>query len=362
MKVLFLIEDFKIGGVEKSLVDLLGSLNLDFAQYSVLTWGDDFSLLEERTLNEKIKIRKLFNIKKLIATDSIYINKFLNYVNVLILHLYLLFKNYDVIINYHYCQNWRYSYLKPKCRRYIAAYHEGIIYDECFSKRITKHLFKLFFISERVKEKVDDRFDYLNNRTELLGNVINYNEILEKSNAYDVELSDNLNILTVARFSFDKGIDIAIESAGILKRMNLDFNWYFIGSGTERLNLEKMVKEKGLDDNVIFLGYKNNPYPYINKCDLYVQPSRSESFGITIAEALIFDKSIISTSTYGPVQYFSDFSNIEFCDISPEALANSIMEKSKNRCSFDSSDFVKNYISKHNKMILSVIYESLSDM
>ena len=43
-----------------------------------------------------------------------------------------------------------------------------------------------------------------------------------------------------------------------------------------------------LNNNIILLGNKNNPYPFFKDCDIYVQPSRHEGYCITLAEARIF--------------------------------------------------------------------------
>lgn len=346
-KILLFLEDFKIGGVEKSLLDLTEKLSAYPLKITVLTYGDDFSLLSKSLINDNVKIKKVFNIKKVVKSKNVLFNKFLNYVNVLIMHIYLLFKKYDVIVNYHYCQNWRYSLIKFHCKKYIAVYHDGVIYNECFSEKVTKNLHKLLFVSNEVKENIEKNFSYLNDKTELIGNIIDYDKIIRKSAEYDVDFSGDLNIVTVARLTSDKGIDLAVEAASLLKQYGMDFKWYFVGNGAELKNLEELVCKFGLESNVVFAGFNSNPYPYIKNCDLYVQPSKSESFGITILEALILQKNIISTKTVGPLQYFSRFSNVNFCDISSDAIANSII-KTINQNSLADITSVKQYIEDSN--------------
>ena len=60
-----------------------------------------------------------------------------------------------------------------------------------------------------------------------------------------------------------------------------------------------MIKKNNLEEHFILLGTKNNPYPYIKQCDIYVQPSRHEGYCITLAEARAFNKPIITTDFVG---------------------------------------------------------------
>ena len=51
-----------------------------------------------------------------------------------------------------------------------------------------------------------------------------------------------------------------------------------------------------MEENVIILGKKENPYPYIKACDIYVQPSRYEGKSVAVREAQILGKPIIITN------------------------------------------------------------------
>jgi glycosyltransferase involved in cell wall biosynthesis len=60
--------------------------------------------------------------------------------------------------------------------------------------------------------------------------------------------------------------------------------------------LKQQIVESNIEKNVILLGQKNNPYPYMKMCDIYVQPSRHEGYGITILEAKILEKVIVASN------------------------------------------------------------------
>ena len=51
-----------------------------------------------------------------------------------------------------------------------------------------------------------------------------------------------------------------------------------------------------MEDRVIILGKKDNPYPYIRACDLYVQPSRYEGKAVTVREAQLLGKPVVITN------------------------------------------------------------------
>ena len=105
------------------------------------------------------------------------------------------------------------------------------------------------------------------------------------------------NIVTVARLVEGyKGYDIAVEACKILKDKGYKFKWYAIGEGHDREKIENRIKHNNLEKEFILLGNKDNPYPYMKKCNLYVQTSRKEGFGLTVVEAKILKKPIVCTN------------------------------------------------------------------
>jgi glycosyltransferase involved in cell wall biosynthesis len=75
----------------------------------------------------------------------------------------------------------------------------------------------------------------------------------------------------------------------------VDLRWYIIGFGDEA-PIRKAIAESGMEEHVILLGKKENPYPYIKACDIYVQPSRYEGKSVTVREAQMLCKPIIVTN------------------------------------------------------------------
>lgn len=112
-------------------------------------------------------------------------------------------------------------------------------------------------------------------------------------------VSDKKRLCSCGRMSPVKGFDLAVEAARILKEKGVSFVWYFVGDGPERASLESRAHGYGLDEEIVFVGMQTNPYPWIAGCDVYVQPSYEEAHPLTVMEALILCRPVVSTATVG---------------------------------------------------------------
>jgi glycosyltransferase involved in cell wall biosynthesis len=102
-----------------------------------------------------------------------------------------------------------------------------------------------------------------------------------------------INLLSVGRFTHPKNYDNVPD---ILKNINGNVKWYIIGYGGDEPLIRQRITEAGMESKVIILGKKENPYPYIKACDLYVQPSRYEGNAVTVREAQILGKPVVVTN------------------------------------------------------------------
>lgn len=112
-------------------------------------------------------------------------------------------------------------------------------------------------------------------------------------------------LLTVARVTHPKGIDIAIGAASKLKSAGYGFTWYVVGDGEDMAMCRRLVKEAGLEDYFVLLGARKNPFPCYRDCDIYVQPSRWEAYCLSLAEARAFAKPIVTTDFIGAREQIS---------------------------------------------------------
>ena len=109
-----------------------------------------------------------------------------------------------------------------------------------------------------------------------------------------------INLLSIGRFTnqknFDNLPDICKKTLELLKEKNIDVRWYIIGFGADENLIRQKIVETGMQEHVIILGKKENPYPYIKACDIYVQPSRYEGKSVTVREAQMLYKPVVVTN------------------------------------------------------------------
>lgn len=104
-------------------------------------------------------------------------------------------------------------------------------------------------------------------------------------------------LLSVGRYTYAKNYDNLPDIARRLVKEygKKDLRWYIIGYGDDSL-IRSKIRESGMENHVILLGKKDNPYPYIKACDIYVQPSRYEGKSVTVREAQILCKPVAVTA------------------------------------------------------------------
>lgn len=152
-------------------------------------------------------------------------------------------------------------------------------------------------ISETCVNILKKYFPSIKDKFYVLPNLSSSQFIYKLANEYEAtELNGENIILSIGRLSNQKGFDYAVEAASILKRRNYSFKWYVIGDGELKEQLVKQIKALGVKDHFFLLGVKINPYPYIKKCDIFVQTSRFEGKSIVLDEAKIMNKPIVVTN------------------------------------------------------------------
>lgn len=153
-------------------------------------------------------------------------------------------------------------------------------------------------ISNDVTSAFLTKFPSLDNKIVYIENILSKEFIDEQANFIDVSKemdNSSIKLLSIGRFSEAKKFDEVPQIASIIKSKGIDFKWYLIGYGGDEELIRTKIAEFNMEDTVIILGKKDNPYPYIKACDIYLQPSRYEGKAVTVHEALILNKPIIIT-------------------------------------------------------------------
>ena len=169
--------------------------------------------------------------------------------------------------------------------------------DRKFQREFYKEYKKIVAVSQSTKEIFIETFKEFEDKMEVIHDINDFN-LINKMASVGESYNDNfkgIKILTIGRLAYQKGYDIALDACKELKEKGINFRWYVLGKGPLKDEIEKYIKEQGLEENFILLGVTSNPYPYIKNCDIYVQTSKFEGFGIAIAEARMLNKPVVTT-------------------------------------------------------------------
>lgn len=154
-------------------------------------------------------------------------------------------------------------------------------------------------ISENVTETFLSGFPSLKEKIVLIENILPKALIGGQANAFPVEKEmpndTAIKLLSIGRFSNPKNFDNVPDICRRILEAGLDIKWYLIGYGGDEPLIRRKISEAGMENRVVILGKKENPYPYIKACDLYVQPSRYEGKAVTVREAQMLCKPVVIT-------------------------------------------------------------------
>ena len=331
-KILISSFSMGIGGVERSLINMLENFDYDNYDLDLMLYKHEGEFLE--FIPSKVNLLNEIDgyndfgtpIKNLILKGKISLAlarlraKFISIVIKKIKHIedisyyqdqlskkfsqsYLsnLDKEYDVAISYV----WPHDFIanKVKANKKIAWIHTDystIEIDRKYDLEIWNKFDYIISISEECTNSFLKEYPTLKDKIIYMENITSP-EFIKKMAEDKIEeeiINDNTyKLVTVARLSPPKGIDNAVRAMKILKDRGINnIKWYVIGYGPEENKIKMLIDDLDLKEQFILLGKKTNPYPYIKQCDLYVQPSRYEGKAVTITEAQILQKPILVTN------------------------------------------------------------------
>lgn len=183
---------------------------------------------------------------------------------------------------------------------WIHTDYTRILIDVEAELKMWERLDYIVSISEEVGNRFCEVFPSLRPKLVLIENILNADYIRKRAKECIVSLCDDSEtvcLLTIGRFSPPKKMEEIPAICRKIIEKGLSIKWYIIGYGSEKIEriVRDNAKNEGVGDEVVILGKQDNPYPYINACDIYVQPSRYEGKSITVREAQILCKPVIVT-------------------------------------------------------------------
>ena len=346
-RIAIVSKNIGVGGVEKALISMLH--DIDYSKFCVDLFlpeivKDNFLPAEinikifENALNiQEFKYSMVHPIQMFNGVFSLLKNRFLKsrkYIDELKEKKFLYKRNlekYYVVISYDGPLGFStfYSLYNLQADKKKIWIHGNIIQDR-IPQNIIKDYYSQFdemiFVSKMIREEFLFYYPEYSEKSKVYYNHINEEKIKKLANQEEVKKNKKLEILTVARISYEKGIDIAIECGKILKDTGVDFIWYICGTGVLFKEMKQKSYELHVDENFVFLGEKENPYPYMKSCDIYVQPSRTEGFCTTTNEARILGKAIVTTDVGGMREQFVDRESALITKVDGQSLSRAILE------------------------------------
>ena len=153
-------------------------------------------------------------------------------------------------------------------------------------------------ISDAVTESFVAEFPTLADKVILIENILPAKLVQRQADEFRVDDEmppKGIRLLSIGRYCTAKNFDNVPDICSRLVHSGLEVYWYIIGFGSDEQLIRQRIVEAGMENRVILLGKKENPYPYIKACDLYVQPSRYEGKSVTVREAQMLGKPVVIT-------------------------------------------------------------------
>lgn len=322
-KIIIVGHAMRLGGVETSLIGLLKSL--DYSKFEVdlflyLHDGEfmefipkEVNLLPQNKYYASLMLPIAQNtpmliISKLMAKLYSYFYRKLNQING---------ENFVYFTNLHQMAHWFLPYLnakvydlgisfltphftianKVKTKRKIAWIHTDYskyAIDRLKELKMWQSFDYIASIGEDSLKTFSQIFPKLADKVMLIENILPKEFVIQRSDAFKINFEKEcVNFCSVGRFTYPKNFDSVPEITRYLLDHQIRVKWYLIGYGGDENLIKTKIKRYGVEEQVIILGKKSNPYPYIKACDIYVQPSRYEGKAVTVREAQTLAKPVV---------------------------------------------------------------------
>lgn len=174
-------------------------------------------------------------------------------------------------------------------------------FKQFFEEKKFRKFNNIVFVSKQGKESFNKIYPELKN-VYYINNIIDAKKIIEKSKEIvqeNIEKSVPI-FLNVGRHDEEqKKLSRIIDASKMLKDEKFKFKVLFVGEGQDTEKYKAVVLDLGLEDTIIFLGKKANPYPYFKLADCILLSSDYEGFPVVFIESMVLNKPIITTKVSG---------------------------------------------------------------
>ena len=347
---------YGVGGSEKALIELIQHLDLEKYSITVLSmelepelpykrdgvtviYGcDSYQKISSPLRNALLHIRD-YSIKQILGKTKIALasripflgitdDKLWNYYSK---YISTFSKSFDIAVGYGPGKATYYTIDKVDSKKKILWVDTDLAkahFNLEYLKRYYKIANEIVFVDKSGINRFGSLFPEFSNKLHTVRNIIPTEEIrnLSKKDVGFMDDYQGIRILSVGRLCEAKAFHLAVEAANIIKNKGHSFRWYIIGWGERKSQLRKLIEKYRLEQEVILLGQKLNPYPFFLQSDIYVQTSVYEGSPITIEEAMVFNLPIVSTNIPCIYEIINNNKNGLICDMSAKSIAASVIQ------------------------------------
>lgn len=190
---------------------------------------------------------------------------------------------------------------RVKAKKKIAWIHTDyskVAVDAASELKMWMQYDHVISISEAVTEAFCRIFPELADKIVTIENMLPGESVLRQSSEAAEDMPDDgaIRLLSVGRFCTAKNFDNVPDICRRIREAGLHVKWYLIGFGGDEALIRQRIADAGMQDHVMILGMKANPYPYMKACDVYVQPSRYEGNCVCVHEAQMLGKPVVITN------------------------------------------------------------------
>lgn len=352
-KICIVTKKLVTGGIEKALIEMIKNLkdsnnNLKIVLFIMHEGGE-----LEKSIPNNVEIRYIFDNKlsnKERAINEIKSGRYIKaskrvIFTALSARTKNVFKSYklicktvssineefDLAISYHTPISFPIIYTidKINAKKKVAWIHSDLNQYKGLIEKYKGYYSKydqFFCVSKEGVEKFKIIFPNMASKVSVFYNSI-YKDKIKKLSLEEAEVDNTfkgITIATVGRLSREKGYDFIVNILKKLLSDNHDVRWVCVGDGLEYKEIEKKIKFNNLKENIILTGNKENPYPYIKNCDIYVQPSRYEGYCTTVTEAKCLEKPMVVTNVNGMKEQIINNKNGIITEVDENQIYNAI--------------------------------------
>ena len=328
-KMIIYMSKLSVGGMEKSLINLINQSNFtkdyDVTLYALYSKEESYLKELESKVNVKLLWHKEWNILgKLVCSAKMLKDLIL---------LKLRKNKYDVAICYPYQHQILSILTRSSSKNSIIFIHSNISLK--YGNQIEKHKKKIRYdkfakvvcVSNNALDNFKKLYPNYKGKSITINNYINGSEIIELSKEKIDDLNiDNITFINIARHEDEsKKITRIINASNKLKKENYQFKVLLVGDGKDHQMYQELINKYKLQKEVILLGKKTNPYPYLKLSDCLIMSSQYEGYGIVLDEARILNKPFITTDVADAKLITTKGYGI-LCDNSQEGIYNGMKE------------------------------------